>query len=144
VVRPADRPARRPGAAMAAGLGHAHDQQRRALPPTRRRRRHAAKAKVFISYSRSDEAFAITLGRDIEARGIEAARCRRYAAGEDGAAPAVAHRCADAIVFVLSRRSVDSKVCRDEVAYGELKKRIFPAVIGTSIGRACRPVRRAP
>ena len=37
---------------------------------------------------------------------------------------------ADAIVFVLSRRSVESKVCRDEVAYGEeLKKRIFPAVI---------------
>jgi hypothetical protein len=31
-------------------------------------------AKVFISYSRSDEAFAIALGREIEARGIEVLR----------------------------------------------------------------------
>jgi hypothetical protein len=99
-----------------------------APPPSQR----PPQAKVFISYSRSDEAFAITLGREIEARGIEVLRdVDDTLPGEEwwrrlqsliGAA--------DAIVFVLSRRSVESKVCRDEVAYGEeLRKRIFPAVI---------------
>src|SRR5262249_53656141 len=91
-----------------------------------------AKARAFISYSRADATFAISLCQELEARGIEVLRdvddtlpgeewWRRLQSLIAGA---------DAIVFVLSRRSVESKVCRDEVAYGEeLKKRIFPAVI---------------
>src|SRR5262245_39550686 len=92
----------------------------------------SAKAKIFISYSRTDEPFAMFLRRELEARGIEVLRdLDDTLPGEEwwqrlqslmGAA--------DAIVFVLSRRSVESKVCREEVAYGEeIKKRIFPAVI---------------
>src|SRR5262249_14208474 len=91
-----------------------------------------AKARAFISYSRADATFAISLCQELEARGIEVLRdvddtlpgeewWRRLQSLIAGA---------DAIVFVLSRRSVESKVCRDEVAYGEeLKKRVFPAVI---------------
>src|SRR5688572_3697762 len=90
------------------------------------------KAKAFISYSRSDEAFAITLAREIEACGIEVLRdLDETLPGEEWwrrLQSLIAS--ADAIVFVLSRRSVESKVCRDEVAYGEeLNKRIFPTVI---------------
>src|SRR5215510_8997725 len=90
------------------------------------------KAKAFLSYSRADVEFAIGLCEELEARGIEVLRdvedtlpgeewWRRLQSLIAGA---------DAIVFVLSWHSVESKVCRDEVAYGEeLKKRIFPAVI---------------
>jgi hypothetical protein len=93
---------------------------------------HTAQAKAFISYSRSDEAFAISLGQELEARGIEVLRdVEDTLPGEEWwrrLQSLIAS--ADAIVFVLSRRSAESKVCRDEVAYGEeLKKRIFPAVI---------------
>jgi tetratricopeptide (TPR) repeat protein len=91
-----------------------------------------SRARIFISYSRTDEAFAISLSQELEARGIEVLRdVDETLPGEEwwrrlqsliGAA--------DAIVFVLSRRSAESKVCREEVAHGEaLKKRIFPAVI---------------
>src|SRR5262245_33597482 len=91
-----------------------------------------SRARIFISYSRADEAFAISLSQEIEARGIEVMR------DVDDTLPGEEwwHRlqsligAADAIVFVLSKRSVESKVCREEVAHGEeLKKRIFPAVI---------------
>src|SRR5262245_64428247 len=92
----------------------------------------AAKAKIFISYSRTDEGFAISLRQELEAHDIEVLR------DVDDTLPGEEWwrrlqsliASADGIVFVLSRRSVESKVCRDEVAYGEeLKKRIFPAVI---------------
>src|SRR5947199_9935121 len=86
------------------------------------------KARIFISYPRVDEAFAISLGQELEARGIEVLRdVNDTLPGEEwwrrlqsliGAA--------DAIVFVLSRRSAESKVCREEVAHGAaLKKRIL-------------------
>src|SRR5262245_22645114 len=92
----------------------------------------AAKAKIFISYSRTDEGFAIVLRQELEARGIEVLRdVDDTLPGEEWwrrlqSLIGAAH----AIVFVLSRRSVESKVCREEVAYSEeLKKRVFPAVI---------------
>jgi hypothetical protein len=54
-----------------AGVASASSLDRDAAPPPGDT---PSKAKVFISCSRSDEAFAITLGREIEARGIEVLR----------------------------------------------------------------------
>src|SRR5262249_30557310 len=90
------------------------------------------KAKVFISYSRKDEEFAEWLREGLEARGAEVFR------DVDDTLPGEEWwrrlqsliAAADTIVFVLSPRSVASKVCQDEVACADgLKKRIFPAVI---------------
>src|SRR5690348_7364600 len=75
----------------------------------------AARAKAFISYSRADAAFAIGLCQELEARGIEVLRdVEDTLPGEEWwqrLQSLIAS--ADAIVFVLSRRSVESKVCRD-------------------------------
>src|SRR5436190_3833956 len=114
------------------GRGTSASLLRYAMEPSAPHRDSPPRAKAFISYSRADAAFAILLCQDLEARGME---CRRVVEdtlpGEEWwqrLQSLIAS--ADAIVFVLSRRSVESKVCRDEVAYGEeLKKRIFPAVI---------------
>src|SRR5262245_49319021 len=105
---------------------------RPAAPEPNRVQAIAAKARAFISYSRADAAFAVSLCQELETRGIEVLRdVEDTLPGEEwwGRLQSLI-ASADAIVFVLSRRSVESKVCRDEVAYGEeLKKRIFPAVI---------------
>ena len=88
--------------------------------------------KVFVSYSRTDEPFARRLCADLEARGIEVFRdVDDTLPGEEwwaGLRALIA--AADTVVFVLSSRSIASKVCRDEVDFaGSLNKRIFPSVI---------------
>jgi WD40 repeat protein len=90
------------------------------------------KTKVFVSYSRTDEAFARRLSADLEARGIEVFRdVDDTLPGEEWWARLRSLiAAADTIVFVLSSRSIASKVCRDEVDFADsLNKRIFPAVI---------------
>jgi WD40 repeat protein/cell division protein FtsL len=91
-----------------------------------------SEAKVFISYSRKDETFAKWLREELGTRAIEIFRdVDDTLAGEEWwrrLQSLIA--AADTIVFILSSRSVTSKVCRDEVAYADsLKKRIFPVVI---------------
>ena len=50
----------------------------------------------------------------------------------------LADRGGGTVVFVLSSRSIASKVCREEVDHASsLNKRIFPAVIDESNGKAC-------
>ncbi|MEZ5842146.1 MAG: TIR domain-containing protein [Hyphomicrobiaceae bacterium] len=90
------------------------------------------RTRVFLSYSRQDAAFAGRLREGLEARGIEVFRdIDDTLPGEEwwGRLKALIGR-ADSIVFVLSPRSVASRVCGDEVAHATtLGKRIFPVVI---------------
>ncbi len=88
--------------------------------------------RVFLSYSRRDEHFAVWLRKGLEERGVEVFR------DVDDTLPGEQWwsrlqgliASADTIVFVLSPRSAASTVCRSEVEYAEsLNKRIFPAVI---------------
>ena len=90
------------------------------------------KTRVFVSYSRKDADFAIWLQRGLAERGIVVFRdIEDTLPGEEWwrRLQELIGR-ADTVVFVLSPNSVDSAVCRDEVAYAQtLNKRVFPAVI---------------
>lgn len=87
---------------------------------------------VFLSYSRKDESFAVWLRETLSAKGIEVFRdVDDTLPGElwwDRLKSLIA--AADAIIFILSPRSINSKVCRDELDFAEtLKKRICPVEI---------------
>lgn len=89
-------------------------------------------ARVFLSYSRADETIAVRLRKDLEARGVEVFRdVDDTLLGEEWWARLKALISnSDAVVFLLSAKSVTSKVCASEVEYAQsLKKRIFPAVL---------------
>lgn len=88
--------------------------------------------RVFLSYSRIDQPFAIWLREELERLGVEVFR------DVDDTLPGelwwqrlqdlIAR--ADAVVFVLSPNSVQSSVCGDEVVHAQkLNKRIFPIAI---------------
>jgi tetratricopeptide (TPR) repeat protein len=88
--------------------------------------------RVFISYARQDRQFATWLQQKLEESGIEVFRdIEDTLPGEEWwrrLTELIA--LADTIIFVLSPRSVTSKVCADEVAYARsLNKRIFPVVM---------------
>jgi hypothetical protein len=78
-----------------------------------------AKAKVFISYSRTDLEFAKRLDSTLNERGFE------VFIDLSGIAPSELWwkrlkeliTQADTVIFVLSPEAVDSKVCKEEVAY---------------------------
>jgi len=92
----------------------------------------SSRLKVFISYSRRDFEFVDRLQSALKARGIDAAIDRTEI--EKGEAwwkriQQLISEC-DTIIFVLSRASIGSKVCQDEVEFGEsLRKRFLPIVI---------------
>ena len=94
--------------------------------------RRPSLTRVFLSYSRSDEIFAVWLRQSLEEYGIEVFRdLDDTLPGEEwwGRLKRLIE-AADTVIFILSPRSVSSKICGDEVGYAEaLKKRIFPAVI---------------
>jgi TIR domain len=79
------------------------------------------RAKAFISYSRADAAFAISLCQELEARGIEVLRdVEDTLPGEEWwqrLQSLIAG--ADAIVFVLSQRSVESKTTTTHGTFAE-------------------------
>lgn len=88
--------------------------------------------QVFVSYARADTTFAADLHEGIEARGISVFRDTvDTAVGEDWWRRLTdLITSADAVVFVLSKRSAASKVCAREVGLAEkLGKRIIPVVI---------------
>ena len=94
-----------------------------------------AQAKVFISYSRVDLAFADALAEALRARGFDALLDRtEIAAGElwrDRLANLIA--ASDTVVFAISPKSVASPVCGWELERSAaLGKRVLPIV--------CRPV----
>jgi len=89
------------------------------------------KLKVFISYSRQDMAFVDRLQTALAERGIEAFVDRDHIEKSEDWWARLTQLITDAdtIIFVLSPDSVNSKVCADEVAFGErLNKRFVPIV----------------
>jgi WD40 repeat protein len=94
-----------------------------------------AKAKVFISYSRKDMAFADRIDAALKVRGFEPQidRAEIYAFEDWWKRIEALIVKSDTIVFVLSPDAVASDVCQREVAFaGSLNKRFAPIV--------CRPV----
>ncbi len=78
---------------------------------------NATKLKVFISYSRSDMAFADRLADALDARGFEVIIDRRsLPALEDWRRELLGFiRAADMVVSIISPRSVASPVCAGEI-----------------------------
>src|SRR5262249_52923451 len=94
-----------------------------------------SKAKVFISYSRKDMAFADRLEAALKSRGFAVLidRTEIYAFEEWWTRIEALVARADTVVFVLSPDSVASEVALKEVAFAaSLNKRFAPIV--------CRPV----
>jgi TIR domain-containing protein len=92
---------------------------------------HPAKAKVFISYSRRDMAFADRLELALKARGFSATidRTEIYALEEWWKRIQTLITRADTMIFVLSPDSVVSKEALKEVAFAaSLNKRFAPIV----------------
>jgi tetratricopeptide (TPR) repeat protein len=90
-----------------------------------------SKAKVFISYSRKDVAFADQLEAALKARGIEALidRSEIYAFEDWWKRIQDLISQADTFVFVISPDAVGSDVCHKEVAFAaSLNKRFAPVV----------------
>ena len=102
---------------MAGDVAHAHD--------------HQPKAKLFISYSRKDMAFADRLEAGLRSRGFEPLidRTEIYAFEDWWRRIEELIVRADTIVFVLSPDAVASDVCAKEVAFAaSLNKRFAPIV----------------
>jgi hypothetical protein len=90
-----------------------------------------SKARIFISYSRNDMAFADRLDEALNARGFEPLidRTEIYAFEDWWKRIQALIVKADSIVFVLSPDSVSSDICRREVAFAaSLNKRFAPIV----------------
>src|SRR5262245_2447488 len=94
-----------------------------------------AKARVFISYSRKDLAFADQLEAALEARGFEPLidRTEIYAFEEWWQRIETLIARADTVVFVLSPDSVASEVALKEVAFAASRNKRFAPIV-------CRPV----
>src|SRR5262249_58935379 len=89
------------------------------------------KARVFISYSRKDMAFADRIEAALKARGFAATidRSEIYAFEEWWKRIEALITSADTVVFVLSPDSVASEVALKEVAFAaSLNKRFAPIV----------------
>jgi TIR domain len=102
----------------------------------------SVKLNVFISYSRQDSAFVDDLQEALAAHGIEAFVDREQIEKGEAWWARITQLIteADTIVFVLSPSSADSKICNDEVAFGEkLNKRFIPIVARELEGRQPPP-----
>jgi hypothetical protein len=89
------------------------------------------KAKIFISYSRKDMAFADRLEAALKARGFEPLidRAEIYAFEDWWQRIEALINRADTIVFILSPDAVASEIALKEVAHGAaLNKRFAPIV----------------
>lgn len=92
----------------------------------------AYKTKVFLSYSRKDLAFARRLELGLDARGLETfVDLSDIEAFEDWQIRTeTLIRNADAVIFVVSPYSVQSKTCLEELRLAEsLNKRLAPVVL---------------
>jgi WD40 repeat protein len=91
----------------------------------------APKAKVFISYSRQDIAFADRLAAELKARRYEPLidRTEIYAFEDWWTRIQVLIARSDTVIFVLSPDAVASDICAKEVAFAaSLNKRFAPVV----------------
>src|SRR5262245_6867507 len=96
---------------------------------------HPAKAKVFISYSRRDMAFADRLELALEARGFSAAidRSEIYAFEEWWKRIQALITGVDTVIFVLSPDSVASGVALKEVAFAASLNKRFAPIVGRRV-----------
>jgi hypothetical protein len=97
---------------------------------------HESKAKVFISYSRKDMAFADRLEAALKARGFEPLidRTDIYAFEEWWKRIEALIARADTVVFVLSPDAVASEVALREVAFAaSLNKRFAPVMCAEAV-----------
>src|SRR5215475_8769564 len=95
------------------------------------------KAKVFISYSRDDIAFADQLVAALEGTGFDPLIDRHSIPGGEDWKAQLRHMIveADSVVFVLSPRSAASKLCEWEVEEADqLNKRLIPIVCASLEG----------
>src|SRR6202034_3319785 len=92
---------------------------------------HQPKAKIFISYSRKDMAFAYRLDAALKARGFEPLidRSEIYALEDWWTRIEALIARADTVVFVLSPDAVASEIALREVVHAaSLNKRFAPIV----------------
>ena len=105
-----------------------------------------SKAKVFISYSRKDMAFADRLDAALKARGFEVLidRTEIYAFEDWWQRIEALIGRADTIVFVLSPDAVLSDVALKEVAYGATQNKRFAPIVARPVedGTAPETLRR--
>src|ERR1700691_1920789 len=103
-------------------------------------------ARIFISYSRKDMAFADRLEAGLKARGFETLidRTEIYAFEDWWQRIQALIGKADTIVFVLSPDAVASDICTKEVAFAaSLSKRFAPVVCsGVQDGKEPEVLRR--
>jgi hypothetical protein len=90
------------------------------------------KARIFISYSRRDLAFADRLDAALRERGfatlIDRADIHAFEDWEKRIKELIV--AADTVVFVISPDAIASKVCADEIAFADqLSKRFAPIVL---------------
>jgi hypothetical protein len=93
--------------------------------------RDGSKAKVFISYSRKDMAFADRLEAALKARGFEPLidRTDIYAFEDWWRRIESLLARADTVVFVISPEAVASEICNKEIEFAaSLNKRLAPIV----------------
>src|SRR5262245_14198319 len=83
--------------------------------------RNASNLSVFISYSRQDIAFVDRLQQALAECGIEAFVDREHIEKAEAWWARITDLItnADTITFVLSPGSVDSKICKEEIAFAE-------------------------
>src|SRR3984893_3745218 len=97
-----------------------------------------SKAKVFISYSRKDMAFADRLEAALKARAFEPLIDREeiYAFEDWWKRIETLIARADTVVFVISPDAVSSNVCHKQVAFAaSLNKRFAPVVYRRAEGK---------
>jgi WD40 repeat protein len=100
------------------------------------------KAKVFVSYSRDDIAFADQLVAALEGTGFDPLIDRDSIPGGEDWQAQLRHMIveADSVVFVLSPRSAASKLCEWEVEEAnQLNKRLIPIVCASLEGVSVPP-----
>jgi hypothetical protein len=100
------------------------------------------KAKVFISYSREDIAFADQLVAALEGIGFDPLIDRHSIPGGEDWKTQLRHMIveADSVVFVLSPRSAASKLCEWEVGEADqLNKRLIPILCASLEGVSVPP-----
>ena len=99
----------------------------------------APTAKVFISYSRKDMAFADRLEAALKARGFEPLidRTEIYAFEDWWKRIQALIGRADTVVFVLSPDAVASDVALKEVAYAASLNKRFAPIVCRRVDRRC-------
>src|SRR6202035_2399081 len=99
------------------------------------------KTKLFLSYSRADMAFVDRLEKSLRERGFEPLIDRSEIVAFEDWWRRIEQLIAqsDTVVFVISPRSVESPVCRKEIAFASSLNKRFAPVICSRVDNAIVP-----